>query len=84
MQSRQDLTLAMAEVRERLFAIMFQHEQAAHGGRACWPNRLSALAYLAHCLGIGQQPGAALDILAYLEDYDRNCVDAKCGHAKGR
>ncbi len=55
-----------------LFEVEMQlHESEAHGGVHCEPNRASAVAFLAHRLGVR---GIAFDYASVLlEEYDRNC-----------
>lgn len=58
-------------LRDQLFVVINDHEVAAHDGRACRTERVNAIAYFAHCLGI--KPRDLPDVEADMEEYDRRC-----------
>ncbi len=67
------MVTAMSAIRDQLFALMAQHERDEHAGAPCWPNRGSAIAFLAHCLGIHAASGLWCWIGDELERYTLNC-----------
>jgi hypothetical protein len=79
MQEPDELVACMAEVRDRLFTILEDHEREVHGGRACMANRISAVAYLAHCLGV-RSIKQGRDLMMGILDYNARCKDADCRH----
>lgn len=69
--------IAMMAVRDQMEAALKHHETEAHGGKPCAGNRASAIAYLAHCLGVC---GELWDYAGGLrEQYDANCK-GPCEH----
>lgn len=78
MFAHDEMTEQMRDIRDRLFATLEAHEQEEHAGGACWGNRISAIAYLCHSLGISeQQVSRVREVLAV---YDAVCRDRHCKH----
>jgi hypothetical protein len=81
MQQVTEMQQQLAPARDQIIAAILKHEGEAHGGGPCWGNRASAVAYIAHALGMGvcgaegwQYTGT---LLAW---YDRHCVQSDCTH----
>jgi hypothetical protein len=70
--------IVMGSLRDQLVALMHDHENTAHGGKPCAGNRASAVAYLAHCLGVRGELWDYAHTL--LEEYDANCKGDNCEH----
>jgi hypothetical protein len=78
MLSNEKMSVAMSAVRDQVLEVCASHEREAHGGQACMGNRASAIAFLAHCLGVrGEAWDYAEELLA---EYDANCDGTDCGH----
>lgn len=73
MMSNDEMTGAMASVRDQILAIVQDHERTAHAGAPCWLNRASALAYLAHCLGIHPETPPWDYVSRLAGEYDEQC-----------
>ncbi len=71
-------TVAMGAIRDQVLAICRGHELEAHGGRPCMANRASAVAFLAHCLGVRGPVWEYAEQL--LHDYDARCDGRDCDH----
>lgn len=82
MLSNEKMAIAMSAVQDQLLAVIASHEREDHEGKACMPNRASAIAYLAHCLGVRgiHWDGAG----QFLEEYDHSCKDPSHQHRKRR
>lgn len=78
MLSNDKMTIAMGAVRDQVLAVVMAHERDDHAGQPCMSNRASAVAYIAHCLGVRN------DVWTYSEEllaeYDANCKDTDCKH----
>jgi len=61
----------MQKVRDHLVAVIDQHEAQAHAGEACGLERLNAVAYLSHALGI--KPEHLGKIGERITEYDLLC-----------
>lgn len=72
------MVLAMSALRDQLITTMQQHERRAHGGAPCMGNRASAIAYLAHCLGVRDDAWHYAATLR--QEYDAHCVGDQCPH----
>ena len=77
------MALAMGALRDQLIATIRMHERKAHDGAPCMGNRASAIAYLAHCIGIrGSNAWSAVGDMS--RDYDARCTDGgDCLHPTG-
>jgi hypothetical protein len=51
-----------------LIHVSDEHEQRAHGGEACMPNRASIVAFVAHSLGLSGHD--MLDVALLIGDYE--------------
>ncbi len=81
MLERDEMTEALGDIRDRLCIIMAQHEVETHDGRPCWGNRASAIAHLAHCLGIRGSSWDYAKVL--LDEYDAACPgQPACAHLR--
>jgi len=76
MLTPQKQALAMTAVRDQFLTALEFHEREDHAGEPCAANRLSALAYLAHSLGMGEEH--LCHFAKLLEKYNRDCPDQKC------
>jgi hypothetical protein len=68
--------IRMSAIRDQILAADKEHEEESHGGKPCWSNRASTVAYIAHCLGI--KPGSdvwerAGELLYVYEDLCDGC-----------
>ncbi len=73
-----EMQVAIAAARDQVLAVVTRHERDAHGGSPCIGNRASAVAYLAHCLGVRGQ--AWLYAESLLAEYDAFCPGRDCTH----
>ena len=80
MFTKDEMTQQMGKIRDQLIESMFAHERIVHGGKPCWGNRASAVAYLAHCLGLGSRPQHLEVMLEQLQEYERECINPQCTH----
>ena len=71
-----DMIPAMRGLADEITEICLAHEREAHGGKVCWPNRGSAMAYIGHCLGIND-PAALVFVKEMMLEYARLCPDCK-------
>lgn len=78
MRTPEQISIACAAVADQLEAIMRDHEEEGHGGRTCFGNRASTIAFLAHRLAVRNEYWDHASTL--LEEYDRRCTKATCGH----
>jgi len=70
--------VAMGAVRDQIIALMHEHERESHDGQPCAANRASAVAFIAHCLGVrGEVWDYARSLLA---QYDARCDNLNCEH----
>lgn len=68
---------SMSELRDSLLLVMHSHEAQDHGGKPCPGHRVSAIAFLAHSLGIHSL--LAWDAVQRVsQDYAAEC--ANCPH----
>lgn len=63
---------AIQDAADRILKAILAHEFEAHKGGACLPNRLSAVAYLAHKLGLKSKVHLARLAVA-MDEYDERC-----------
>jgi hypothetical protein len=75
MLSRDELMEKMGDVRDALFDALGRHEAETHGGLACWPARASAVAFVAHCLGVMNNTLLWDEVGKMLDTYDAGCND---------
>lgn len=69
-----EATLMMRGVRDALLAYTDRHEVLEHNGFACVTERLAAVAWLCHCLGIkAELAGEQLPDL--IRDFDARCKE---------
>jgi hypothetical protein len=73
MRNLDELAAAMGSIRDQVLAVVREHEEAAHGGHPCWLERCGALAYLAHCLGVGVDRMQTVAQMTF--DCDVRCVE---------
>ena len=80
MLTNDEMSVAMSAARDLVLALIRDHEKKAHAGRECLGNRASAVAYLGHCLGLGQVDGSWRYAGQLLGEYDDHCIDPNCVH----
>ena len=73
MNTRDEMIARAGQVRDLALAIMFEHEAMVHEKKPCMGNRISLLAYLAHCLGINGNHAHMDLFLDLLYDYALHC-----------
>jgi hypothetical protein len=78
MLSPDEMTDAIGSARDQVLKVVLDHEQDTHQGRPCWGNRFSAIAHLAHSLGVTSADLAEVGKL--VDVYDANCKDESCPH----
>ncbi len=66
----------MALARKHLLAAIKAHEDEAHNGQVCLTERLNALAWLAHCVGLKATEAPRLMPLIF--DLDVKCAGDTC------
>lgn len=63
---------AMGEAADRIYKVLRDHEMEAHGGQPCPSNRVGAVAYIAHRLGLKSKLHLS-HVAAAMDDYDARC-----------
>jgi hypothetical protein len=77
-QKRMDL---MASAQAMVIESIEIHEQDAIGGRhICWTERLNAIAFLCHSLGLGAD--RLRDLPSMVAQYEARCKDPGCAHLR--
>ena len=69
--THEEMPVAMGAVRDQLLALIQEHERTDHGGDVCLAGRASAIAYLAHSIGV--RDGAWTYAESLLAEYDAAC-----------
>lgn len=64
---------AILAVTDQLVAVLEAHERADHGGEICPGNRLSAVAFIAHRLGVNTFRSGWPAFVTVLKQYERDC-----------
>ena len=78
MLSRSEMQIAMAEVRDAMIKVIERQERESHEGKPCSGNRASAIAYMAHSIGVRHSCWDLAGVL--LDQYDAACNDRNCRH----
>ena len=83
MMNNDQLIVAMGAVRDQMLAVLLDHERSCHAGAPCWGNRVSTLAYLAHCMGLDSRETLRWKayMLDLLDEYEAMCKKGGCDHA---
>ncbi len=63
----------MRRLADEMEAYLQEHEREAHDGEPCWPNRESAVGFIAHCLGVR----SVSKISEMIALYDLHCPNCK-------
>lgn len=88
MLSKERIVTSLNAVADQVEALCSEHEAESHDGVMCMSNRLSALAFMAHRLGIKEDwsavaPGTGILVTAdeafwcLVADYEKNCPHCK-------
>jgi hypothetical protein len=83
MLSPDDIQAKLSEARRIIIDVILDHEREAHDGHICWGNRASAVALVAHSLGLGALGTTGWVFTeALLRDYDQHCKALACEHPR--
>lgn len=77
MVSKEQMVVFMNAIADQVEASCSEHETEDHGGEMCYVNRMSAVAFLAHRLGIKPGNASASSFTLLLDDYQQNCPHCK-------
>lgn len=77
MLSMDKTVIFMNAIADQVEAFCAEHETADHGGQMCVVNRMSAVCFLAHRLGIKPEKVSAFSFRAILSEYEKNCPHCK-------
>ena len=69
MEAHDRLSVAMGAVRDQLLAVIEQYERDGRNGKLSAYDRLNAVAYLAHCLGVRTNKAALLALRELMRDF---------------
>lgn len=79
--TKDDLAKQMRQAADQIEAVMSAHEADKHGGATCMMNRISAVAFLGHCLGLRADDLATqMEITVQMFNYEARCPD--CQHRR--
>ncbi len=78
------MNAAMHAVTDQLDAVLKAHEREDHAGGQCVGSRISAVAFIAHWIGINTFRSSWQMFLDAVKDYETNCPGCQKVIAEGK
>ena len=84
-RSHEEMAVVMRSIADQVTALVEEHERQYHEGEPCPGERLGAVAYIAHCIGIrSDSPSLFAALNHYLQAYEEVCPDCQHRRLKAR